>query len=211
MGIDSNEIRNEIIRILEEYGSQRSKKLADQVLQKVGSEKTVYREIKAMAENGRIRRTGSGQHISYDIQSVTERNEFALLQLLEYAKNNNEYLIRTQKTIAHKKQLYHIMVLADIVFGIKQLQIIETRFKILKMFGALRKLEYFKKLEKQIEKNWTIIWSLIALDVARSKKSDIVGEVLMNFQPVMRGVAMSVVMDKHEPVKAQKQGSKSAL
>ena len=211
MAIDSNEIRNEIIRILEEYGSHRSKRLADEVVKKVGSEKTVYREIKAMAESGEIRKTGSGQHISYDLPSVTERNELVLLKLLEYAENNNEYLIRTQKEIAHKKQLFHIMVLGDIVFGIKQLQTIETRFRILKMFGALRKLEYFKKLEKQIEKNWRIIWSLIALDVARSKKSDIVGEVLMNFQPVMRGFMMSVGKDKHEPVKAQKQGSKSAL
>ncbi len=200
MAIDSNEIRNEIIRILKEYGSHRSKRLADEVVKKVGSEKTVYREIKAMAVSGEIRQTGSGHHISYDITSETEHNELGLLKLLEYAENNNEHLIRTQKEIVHKKQLVHIMVLGDIVFGIKQLQTIETRFGILKMFGALRKLENFKKLEQQIEKNWRSIWKLIDLDVIRSKNADIVGEVLMNFQPVMRGFMTSVGKDKHEPV-----------
>jgi len=200
MAIDSNEIRNEIIRILEEYGSHRSKRLADEVVKKVGSEKTVYREIKAMTVSGEIRQTGSGHHISYDITSETEHNELGLLKLLEYAENNNEYLIHTQKEIVYKKQLVHIMVLGDIVLGIKQLQTIETRFRILKMFEALRKLENFKKLEQQIEKNWRSIWKLIDLDVKRSKNADIVGEVLMNFQPVMRGFMTSVGKDKHEPV-----------
>jgi len=34
--------------------------------------------------------------------------------------------------------------------------------------------------------------------IERSKKSDIVGEVLMNFQPVMRGFMTSVGKDKVE-------------
>ena len=204
MGIDSNEIRNEIIRILEEYGSHRSKRLADEVVKKVGSEKTVYREIKEMANSGEIRKTGSGQHISYDLPSVTERNELVLLKLFEYTENNNEYLVRSKKKFVTKKQLFHIEALADIVLGIKQLQTIETRFKILKMFGALRKLEYFKKLEKQIEKNWTIIWSLIDIDVKRSQSPDIVREVLMNFNPMMIGFMTSVGKGKDNLFKAAK-------
>jgi len=211
MGLHTEEIRSDIKRILEKEGIMRSARLTDKVEVVVGSEKTIYREIKAMAENGDIRKTGSGHNISYDIPTATEKHRLVLFHLLEYAENNWEHLDRSHIKIVNKKQLYPIEALGDIVFGIKQLQTIETRFKIFKLYPALKKSKDWEKLEKQIEKNWKFIRSLIIHNIERSGKSDIVGEVLMNFQPVMRGFMMSVGKDKHEPVKAQKQGSKSAL
>ncbi|KAF6249863.1 hypothetical protein HX860_05190 [Marine Group I thaumarchaeote] len=192
MGLDTEEIRNEIKRILEREGIHRSKRLADEVVKKVGSEKTVYREIKAMAESGVIQRTGSGQHISYDIPSATEKHRLVLFHLLEYAENNWEHLDRSHFKIVNKKQLVPLEALMDIVSGIKQLQTIETRFRIFKMYPALKKSKEWDKLEKQIEKNWKSIRALIAHNIERSGKSDIVGEVLMNFNPIMRGVMTSV-------------------
>ena len=200
MGVDSDEIRNEIKRILEKEGSFRSKKLADEVVKKVGSEKTIYREIKAMAENGDIRRTGSGYNISYDIPSATEKHRLVLFHLLEYAENNWEHLDRSHIKIVNKKQLVPLEALMDIVSGIKQLQTIETRFRIFKMYPALKKSKDWGNLEKQIEENWKFIRSLIIHNINRSGKSDIVGEVLMNFNPIMRGVMTSIGKDEHEPV-----------
>jgi len=200
MGLDTEEIRNEIKRILEGEGSHRSKRLADEVVKKVGSEKTVYREIKAMAESGVIRRDGSGQHISYDIPSATEKHRLVLFHLLEYAENNWEHLDRSHFKIVNKKQLVPLEALMDIVSGIKQLQTIETRFRIFKMYPALKKSKDWDKLEKQIEKNWKSIRALIAHNIERSGKSDIVGEVLMNFNPIMRGVVTSVGKDEHESI-----------
>ena len=200
MGLHTEEIRSDIKRILEKEGIMRSARLTDKVEVVVGSEKTIYREIKAMAENGDIRKTGSGHNISYDIPTTTEKHRLVLFHLLEYAENNWEHLDRSHFKIVNKKQLVPLEALMDIVSGIKQLQTIETRFRIFKMYPALKKSKDWDKLEKQIEKNWKSIRALIAHNIERSGKSDIVGEVLMNFNPIMRGVMTMVEKNEHEPV-----------
>lgn len=204
MGLHTEKIRSEIKRILAGEGTMRSARLADKIEVVVGSEKTIYREIKAMAENGDIRRTGSGHNISYDIPTNTEKQRLVLFHLFEYAENNWEYLYRSYSKIVKKKQFYPMEALADIVFGIKQLQTIETRFKILRLYPALKKLKEWDNLEKQIEKNWKSIKWLMAHHIESSGKSDIVGEVLMNFQPIMRGVMTSVDVVKDEPIPGPK-------
>ena len=100
MGLDTEDIRREIIRILESEGFMRSARLAEKVEERVGSPKTIYREIKAMAESGLIRRTGTGQHISYDLQSATKKHRLIILKLLEYAENNYEKQISAAVTPA---------------------------------------------------------------------------------------------------------------
>jgi len=55
MALDSEEIRHEIREILKS-GRTRGKKLADQIIEKIGSEKTVYREIRLMCDSGEIRK-----------------------------------------------------------------------------------------------------------------------------------------------------------
>lgn len=204
MGLHTEKIRSEIKRILAGEGTMRSARLADKIEVVVGSEKTIYREIKAMAENGDIRRTGSGHNISYDIPTKTEKQRLVLFHLFEYAENNWEYLYRSYSKIVKKKQFYPMEALADIVFGIKQLQTIETRFKILRLYPALKKLKEWNNLEKQIEKNWKSIKWLMAHHIESSGKSDIVGEVLMNFQPIMIGVMTSVDVVKDEPIPGPK-------
>jgi len=202
LGLDSEKIRREIMSILEGEGSMRSKKLAEKVFieKGIGSEKTVYRELKAMTENGNVRKTGSGYHISYDLPSATEKHRLILFHLLEYAENNFEHLHHSHIRITNMNRFIPLEGLMDIVTGIKQLQMIETRFRIFKLYPGLKKLEDWDNLEKQIEKNWKFIRSLLIKNMNRSGKSDIVGEVLMNFQPMMYGVMTSVEKDVHGPV-----------
>ena len=57
MDKNSEIIRTEVIRILNESGKIRSNELAKRVIKKVGSEKTVYREISELVESGEIERT----------------------------------------------------------------------------------------------------------------------------------------------------------
>lgn len=54
MDKNSEIIRTEILRILNESGKIRSTNLAKRVMKKVGNEKTVYREISALVEAGEI-------------------------------------------------------------------------------------------------------------------------------------------------------------
>jgi len=194
MGVDSEKIRHEIIKILETAGKTRSKKLAEMVFieKGVGSEKTVYREIKAMKENGDIRKTGSGHHISYDIPNVTEKHRLTVLNLLEYAENNFEHLEYTHKKIVNKKNLVPMEILSDIVWGIQQLQKIETRTKIYKLHPGYKKTKEWGELKKQIEKNWKGITSLIIDDSKRPEESGLITQILMNFRPTMRGFMTSV-------------------
>jgi len=54
MDKNSEIIKTEIIRILNENGKIRGTELAKRVIEKVGNEKIVYREISALVESGEV-------------------------------------------------------------------------------------------------------------------------------------------------------------
>ncbi len=61
-------IRTEIIRILNENGKIRGTELAKRVIEKVGNEKIVYREISALVEAGEIeKKVHDRSHIEYEL------------------------------------------------------------------------------------------------------------------------------------------------
>ena len=73
MDKNSEIIRTEVIRILNESGKIRSNELAKRVIDKVGNEKTVYREIGQLVESGEIARTiHSRSHIEYELINLYE-------------------------------------------------------------------------------------------------------------------------------------------
>ena len=73
MDKNSEIIRIEIIRILNENGKTRGTELAKRVMEKVGNEKTVYREISALVESGDIeKRVHSRSHIEYELVNLYE-------------------------------------------------------------------------------------------------------------------------------------------
>jgi len=66
-------IRTEIIRILNENGKIRGTELAKRVIEKVGNEKIVYREISALVEAGEIeKKVHSRSHIEYELINLSE-------------------------------------------------------------------------------------------------------------------------------------------
>ena len=68
MDKNSEIIRIEIIRILNENGKFRGTELANRVIKKVGNEKTVYREISSLVETGEIeKKVHSRAHIEYEL------------------------------------------------------------------------------------------------------------------------------------------------
>ena len=73
MDKNSEIIRTEIIRVLNENGKTRGTDLAKRVIQKVGNEKTVYREISALVESGEIeKRVHSRSYIEYELINLYE-------------------------------------------------------------------------------------------------------------------------------------------
>ncbi len=66
-------IKTEIIRILNENGKIRGTELAKRVIEKVGNEKMVYREIGALVEAGEIeKKIHSRSHIEYELINLSE-------------------------------------------------------------------------------------------------------------------------------------------
>jgi len=66
-------IKTEIIRILNENGKIRGTELAKRVIEKVGNEKMVYREISALVESGEIeKKIHSRSHIEYELINLSE-------------------------------------------------------------------------------------------------------------------------------------------
>ena len=73
MDKNSEIIKTEIIRILNENGKIRGTELAKRVIKKVGNEKTVYREISALVEAGEIeKKVHSRSHIEYELINLYE-------------------------------------------------------------------------------------------------------------------------------------------
>ena len=73
MDKNSEIIRTEIIRILNENGKTRGTELAKRVIEKVGNEKIVYREISALVESGEIdKKVHSRAHIVYELINLSE-------------------------------------------------------------------------------------------------------------------------------------------
>ena len=73
MDKNSEIIRTEIIRILNENGKIRGNELAKRVIQKMGNEKMVYREISSLVEAGEIeKKVHSRAHIEYELIDLNE-------------------------------------------------------------------------------------------------------------------------------------------
>ena len=73
MDKNSDIIKIEIIRILNENGKIRGTELAKRVIKKVGNEKIVYREIGALVESGEIeKKIHSRSHIEYELINLYE-------------------------------------------------------------------------------------------------------------------------------------------
>ena len=70
---NSEIIKTEIIRILNENGKTRGADLARRVIEKVGNEKIVYQEISALVQAGEIEKSVySRSHIEYELINLYE-------------------------------------------------------------------------------------------------------------------------------------------
>ena len=178
MGLDSEKIRHEIRHVLKS-GRTRGKKLADQVIEKIGSEKTVYREIQQMHDSGEIRRIEINRaNVEYELVKLSDYVNDNLKQVLDFLDNVNDGLKRYDDQFKNKKITpLHIQRLAELVINIKRLQNCESRLRILSFFPVFRKSKMFSEIQDKKEKTWKFLISLIA----HNPESNFVNEMLINF------------------------------
>ena len=182
MALDSAEIRREISNILSKNGPTRGKELADQVIGKgIGSQKTVYREMKTMCDDELVDRIEHNRgNVEYELRDISvgieKRLKFYEDVLNEISDALNELNLKMNNT---KIPLY-INRLFEIVTRIKQLQKVETSFRIYGMFPAIRKSRHFTRQNKKVEELWKFIFEI----VSNQPEEKFLQEMFMNFKPI---------------------------
>jgi len=183
MALDSAEIRREIRNILTKNGPTRAKELADQVIGKrIGSQKTVYREIKTMCDDELLKRIEYNRgNVEYELRdisvSIEKRLKFYEDTLNEINDALNELNSKMNNT---KRPVQYIERLFTIVTRIKQLQKVETSFRIYGMFPVIRKSRYFTRQNKKVEELWKFIFEI----VSNQPEEKFLQEMFINFTPV---------------------------
>ena len=153
MALDSDEIRREITNILRKNGRVRGKKLADQVIGKgIGSQKTVYREIKTMCDDELLERIEySRANVEYELRDISVSIEKRLKFYEDVLNEINDELNELDSKMNNTKIPLYISRLFPIVTSIKQLQKVETSFRIYGMFPVIRKSRHFTRQKNKVE------------------------------------------------------------
>ena len=176
MGLDTRKIRHEIRRILKN-GPTRSKDLADNVIKKVGSEKTVYREIQAMYISGEIKKNENNRaNITYELVKLSEEVEVHLNNMDKQLDQMSEYLKESHERFDSKKD-YPVFILVMMVTAIKELQKFQARMKILSYYPAIKKTKQFEKINSKSEKLWDEIFHLSPDQI----EDNLIKELMMSF------------------------------
>ncbi len=182
MALDSAEIRREIRNILTKNGPTRGKELADQVIGKrIGSQKTVYREIKTMCEEELLERIEYNRgNVEYELRDISVSIEKRLKFYEDILNEINDELNELNSKMNNTKIPLYINRLFPIVTRIKQLQKVETSFRIYGMFPAIRKSRHFTRQNKKVEELWKFIFEI----VSNQPEEKFLQEMFMNFTPV---------------------------
>ncbi len=190
MGLDSDEIRRKITNILIKNGLTKGKVLADQVIESgLGSQKTVYHEIKTMCDDGLLKRNELNRaKVEYELREISD----AIKKQLEFYEDTlneindalNEFHLKMERK---KGEIYYLERLMTIVTRMKQLQKVEATFRIFEMFPLISKSKHFVEQKKRIEELWRIIRGLIA----HQHEEKFLYEVFTNFRPIRIGKTIS--------------------
>ena len=155
-------IRTEIIRILHENGKIRGTDLAKRVIEKVGNEKIVYREISALVEAGEIeKKIHNRSHIEYELINLSEsvnkqlknlHKEIDIIfdEIVNFGNISKEGKLSTHERLSSVIQSIHIVQSTDGVM------------KLLSYYPAFKKDKMFSQINRKINDCWEIIMSTIA-------------------------------------------------
>lgn len=171
-------IRTEIIRILNENGKIRGTELAKRVIEKMGNEKIVYREISALVEAGEIeKKVHSRSHIEYELINLSESVNNQLKNLhkeieMILEEINNFHIICKEERFSFHERLRSIIHLIHIV------QSTDGIMKLLSYYPAFKKDKMFAQINRKINDCWKVIME----DIAHQPEEGFLNEVLANLR-----------------------------
>lgn len=176
MASDSEIIKTEIIRVLNENGKTRGKDLVDRVVKKVGNEKMVYREISSLVESGQIeKRMHDKSHIEYELIELSE----SVNNQLKSIHNELEITLTELKDFFEKtEQIRHHQKIRTIIHFIHIVQSVEGVMKLLSYYPTFKKDKMFSQINRKTQDYWEEIMNVIA----RQPEEEFLNEVLANMR-----------------------------
>ena len=145
MDKNSEIIRTEIVRILNENGKIRGTELAKRVIKKVGNEKTVYREISALVETGEVeKKVHSRAHIEYELINLYESVSNQLKNLHKEINIIFDEIHNFEQTCKEEKVSFHER-LRSTTYLINIVQSSDSIMKLLSYYPAFKKIKCFHK------------------------------------------------------------------
>jgi len=178
MNKNSEIIKTEIIRILNENGKTRGTELAKRVIEKVGNEKMVYREISFLVEAGEIeKKVHSRAHIEYELINLSESVNNQLKDLhreidIIYDEISNLDITSKEEKFSFHERLRSVIHLIHIV------QSTDGIMKLLSHYPAFKKDKMFSQINRKINDCWQIIMNTIA----HQPEDNFLNEILSNLR-----------------------------
>lgn len=184
MVTDSNIIRTEILRVLNESGKIRGTELTSRVIKKVGNEKMVHREISSLVESGEIeKKMYSKSHIEYELINISDtvnnqlKNmhkeiEMIFEEIEEFKQIMQQNKVEFQERLRTTIHLIHIVQSTDGVM------------KLLSYYPAFRK----DKMFSQIIRKTTDCWENIMDIIVHQPEEGFLNEVILNLRSSQIGL-----------------------
>ena len=168
-------IKTEIIRILNESGKIRGNELAKRVIEKVGNEKIVFREISELVEKGEIEKTvHSRSYIEYELIDLSESVNTQLKNL----HNEINLIFEEIKKFQNSKDenfSYHER-LRNTIYLIQIIQSAESIMKLLSYYSTFKKDKMFSQIKRKINDCWDALMN----SITHQPEVDFLNEVITN-------------------------------
>ncbi len=178
MVIDTNIIRTEILRVLNESGKLRGTELTSRVIKKVGNEKLVHREISLLVESGEVeRRMFSKAHIEYELINLSE----SVNNQLKSIHNEIELIfegINEFKEVISENKLEFQERLRTVIHFMHIVQSIDGVMKLLSHYPTFKKDKMFSQISRKISDSLENLMDCIV----HQPEEEFLNEVIVNLR-----------------------------
>ena len=176
MDKNSEIIRTEIIRIINENGRIRGADLAKRVIERVGNEKTVYREISHLVQAGEIeKRVYSRSHIEYELINLYESVNNQLKNIHKEIMVIFDEIANFKKVSNNGSFSFHERLRVTI-HHIQIVQTIDGVMKLLSYYPSFKKDQMFSQVIRKISDCWEAIMD----SIVHQPEENFLNEVLAN-------------------------------
>lgn len=175
--MDSDIIRTEILRVLNESGKIRGNELTSRVIKRVGNEKMVHREISLLVESGEVeRKMYSKSHIEYQIINISETVNNQLKEVHKEIEVIFED-IQEFKEIIEQNKLEFQERLRTTIHLIHIIQSIDAVMKLLSHYPTFKKDRMFSQITRKISDCWEGIMDIIVHQPEEEFLNEVIGNL----------------------------------